>query len=118
MLARADGVPLNLPSILQQVAVEAVRRGLAYLRGDVLGPRGLLFSGTTLEALYVSIPVYFPDAFATARTEKLGEVIFAWLIPITRSESDYVFSNGWHRFEEKLVLEDPDLLDVFRLSVV
>jgi hypothetical protein len=101
MLARHE-VPANLPAVLQQVAAEAIGNGLAYLRGDVLGPRGLLFHGTTLEALYVSMPVYFGDAFASVRTEKLGEVIFAWLIPITRSEANYVVSNGWDRFEEKL----------------
>ena len=117
-LARKSFGRRNIPGLLQQVAQEALIRNRAYLCGDVIGPRGALFDESTLEALYVTNPVYLPDDFA-ACTLPTGEVaVIAWLVPITRSESEYVRSVGWRRFEDTLVAVDPDLLDFNRKSVV
>jgi hypothetical protein len=55
----------NIPALLQQVAGEALARRCPYLRGDLVGPRGPLFPGSRLEALYIACPAYFPDSFAT-----------------------------------------------------
>src|SRR5689334_2090474 len=46
MLARRDETQKSLPALLQQVAGEVVMRHVALLRGDVIGPRGALFSGS------------------------------------------------------------------------
>jgi suppressor of fused protein SUFU len=113
MLARSNAIPDNLPVVLQQVAAEAVSRGNAYLRGEVIGPRGRLFPGSDFTALYVAIPVYFPDEFAA-----VDQVAFAWLIPITTEEAGFVAVNGWPKFEDLLLREDPDLLDMKRRSAV
>jgi hypothetical protein len=116
MLARTQAIPENLGPLLQQVAVEAVTRGRAYLRGEVIGPRGPLFKDSTVTALYVAIPVYFPDEFSGVDDPDLGTVIFAWLVPITDQEAEFVNRLGWKEFEAKLVKVDPDLLDFRRLS--
>lgn len=118
MLQRADAEPKNLPPILEQIGLEAVASGRAYLRGDIVGPRDPLFAGSQFDALYVSMPVYFPEQFSSVSTEKNGSVIFAWLVPITRREATYVATAGWTQFEEKLAQETPDLLDPLRKSVV
>src|SRR5437588_10705028 len=60
MLARAGAVPANFPAVLQQVGAEAITRASPYLRGEVIGPHGRLFSVAEMTALYVSNPVYFP----------------------------------------------------------
>jgi hypothetical protein len=113
MLARKGSIPGNLPALLHQVATVAVSRGRAYLRGEVIGPRNPLFTGTELTALYVAIPVYFPEEF-----NSVDGVVFAWLVPITTKEADFVSTEGWSKFEDILVRETPDLLDLHRPSVV
>ena len=105
-------------AVLQQVAAESIRRGSAYLAGEIIGPRGRLFSGSNFTALYVSPPVYFPSEFAEVLTENIGHVIFAWLVPIPTEEANYVTRNGWSKFEHILNRENPDLLDLCRLSSV
>jgi hypothetical protein len=118
MLSRSNAKPGNLLPILQQVAMEAVQRNEALLRGEVIDPcRGRLFEGSTVTALYVSIPVYFPNEFASVEDDA-GTVIFAWLIPITDEEVRLINENGWNVFEDKFEEQDPDLLDFGRTSAV
>ena len=98
--------------------MEAVQRNQALLRGEVIGPsRRLLFEGSTVTALYVSIPVYFPDEFVSVEDDA-GTVIFAWLVPITDEEVRLINESGWNVFEDKLERQDADLLDFGRASVV
>jgi hypothetical protein len=106
------------PSLLQQVGVEAISRHRPYLRGDVIGPRGTLLAGTEMTALYVSPPVYLPDAFAGYRSADGTSRIFGWLIPITSAEATLIQQQGWTRFEDELCRVNPDLLDVKRASIV
>jgi hypothetical protein len=117
MLTRPQAVPGNLGPLLQQVAAEAVARNHPYLAGEVIGPRGRLFENSTLTALYVAIPVYFPEEFS-AVDEPFGTVNFAWLVPITDQEASFVHDHGWDAFERELEKHDPDLLDFQRHSVV
>ncbi len=117
MLSRRGEVPKNIPALLQQVALPAITRKHAYLRGELIGPRGALFEGTELEALYVAAPAYCPEAFATVSTN-FGAVVFAWVVPVTQGEADYIGRNGWRAFEDLLMETDPDLLDIHRPSVV
>ncbi len=78
-----------VPGLLQQVGIEALTSGRALLRGDVIGSRGPLVRGSAMEALYVGMPVYLPDDFATYVSDDLSAVI-AWLIPISQHEASYV----------------------------
>jgi hypothetical protein len=78
----------NLPALLHQVAMEAYQRDSAYLRGQVLGPRGTLVAGTAFEALYVA------------------------------TEAHFAKERGYDAFEELLVERDPDLRDLGRATIV
>lgn len=104
------------PSVLHQVGMDVLVSNRALLRGDVLGPQGPLFPGSSMEALYVGMPVYFPDEFASCREEE-DAVVIAWLIPISAREANYVARLGWDSFEDRLVEADPDLTDVYRRSL-
>lgn len=118
LLARKSFGRENIPALVQQVAQEAIERNRAYLRGDVIGPRGAMFENTLLEAFYVASPVYLPEDFATCTLPTGDVAVIAWLVPITHAEAEYVHNVGWSRFEDILLAVDPDLLDFRRETVV
>jgi hypothetical protein len=107
----------NLPALLHQVAMEAYEKNSAYLRGQVLGPRGTLVAGTALEALYVAMPVYFPDAFHVYERVGAEPIVLVWLVPITASEAHFAKERGYDAFEDLLVERDPDLRDLGREAI-
>jgi hypothetical protein len=111
-------VPPYLPSLLEQVGKEAVDRRSAFLRGDVIGPRGPLFEGSDLTAFYASAPSLLPDEFGTCSAEDGTDRIFAWLIPITTREASFVQAQGWNAFEVRLAKSDADLFDLRRSSIL
>ena len=76
----------QVPGILQQLALEAIEGRTAYLRGDVIGPRGALFEKGQLEAMYVTMPVYYPESLGTYIGPDGDAIVIAWLVPITRQE--------------------------------
>ncbi len=108
----------SIPALLQQVGLQALQRHRALLRGDVLGPRGLLFEHGEMEALYVSIPVYLPEPFASFERTAGETVIMAWLVPISGAEAAFVEQHGWEAFEDQLAREDPDLSDPERRGML
>lgn len=116
-MVRASLAHRAVPGLLHQVASEAIRSNRPYLRGDVIGPRGILFPGTQMEALYVSPPVYLPDAFAAFESQHGISCAIAWLVPITSDEAKLVSKRGWPFFEEQLCAQDPDLLDINRPGI-
>jgi hypothetical protein len=103
----------ELPKLLAAVANQAVDSQLLFQRGDVLGPAGPLLSTTTMSALYVTHPVYFPSGFSQFCVDG-GCASLMWLVPIYESEAATVASSGWDSFESQLELQDPDLLDLQR----
>lgn len=118
MTMNAEWNPKNLPAVLHQIATEAYAKDEAYLRGQCIGPRGRLIEGTAMEALYVSIPIYFPDEFHVY-TPPMGEpIVLAWLVPITSAEAHYVNERTCEAFEDLLEDIKPDLRDLGRASVV
>jgi hypothetical protein len=108
-----DGV---LPSLIQQVGEETIHSQRPLLRGDVIGPRGPLIPGSQMEALYVTLPVYFPDEFATCEEDD-HTIVIAWLVPISAGEAHYIVHHGWADFEDRLVEQDPDLTDFGRQPI-
>lgn len=108
----------NIPGILQQVAQLAIESKTAYLQGDVIGPYGKMFEGLEMEALYVTLPVYFPESFFVFSGENNIQIVQAWLIPITFKEANFIKKNGWEKFEDLLEELDPDLIDFSRSSII
>jgi len=106
-----------VPGILQQIGQEAIRSGRAVLRGDVIGPRGPLFSANSqMEAFYAANPLCFPDEFATYR-EGDHDLVLVWLMPISRKEAEFIRAHGWSRFEDELMQADLDLTDLRRRTL-
>lgn len=113
LMLASPGTPTDtVVSLLYQVGTAALSSGRPLLRGNVIGPAGPLAANSEMTALYVTMPVYFPDEFATYRGE--SDVVIAWLVPISSQEADYVASHGWDAFEDQLVDQDPDLVDFMR----
>jgi suppressor of fused protein SUFU len=113
MLASDSLSPDRVVSLLLQVGATALRARRDLLRGDVIGPAGALVPESNLTALYVTMPVYFPDEFATFAGDD-GDVVIAWLVPISTREADFVSRRGWDAFEDELVKQGPDLVDLAR----
>jgi hypothetical protein len=111
--------PGPFPSVLQQIGTQVVRSGDAVLRGEFLElePPGPFVPGSGLTAFYATFPSYLPDGFDTYRGPEF-DVVFVWVIPIAPSELAFVKSAGWSKFEDLLVEQDPDLLDLHRSPLV
>src|SRR6266487_252131 len=85
------------------------------LQGQVLDmkPDGSLLEGTTMSALYSTVPTYFPDEFQLIE-EGEEPIDIGWLIPIYRSEATWIREHGYEAFESLLVEQDPDVMDFGR----
>jgi hypothetical protein len=114
---RAQDQPPNAAGLLFQVAGELIDRGTGLQLGEVIGPRGRLFTHGDMTALLALGPTYLPDAFAVCR-DSARNIVLVWLLPITTDEADFVFAHGWRAFENALVAADPDLTDIDRPSLV
>lgn len=106
-----------LPGILEWVAERLVVSGKAVLRGDVIPLPMPLIPGGTMTALYAALPVYFDDDFFSVVLENGVETSVVWLVPIGESEAAFVREKGWGPFEEELIRQDPDLLDLNRAEI-
>jgi len=114
MIVPSDAIPPNIVGIIQQVGLEAIRRGTAYLRGELIGPRGELFPGYEPKALFVESPVYFPEEFWQLAADNVGDVVFAWLVPLLDDEVRCLTTQGLPALESRLESENPDLVDYTR----
>lgn len=114
MIVPADAVPPNIVGIMQQVGLEAIERRAAFLHGELIGPRGELFPGHEPKALFVESPVYFPEEFWQVAADNVGDVVFAWLVPLLDDEVLCLTSQGVSALESRLESENPDLVDYTR----
>jgi hypothetical protein len=119
MLFRDHEGPQNLPGVLHQAGMEALRAHHGVVRGDVIGPKGPLRERATVEALYASVPTYFDESFHHYDpADGSLAVVIVWLVPITATEAHFVRRVGWRVFESELEEQDPDLLDFERDAIV
>jgi hypothetical protein len=108
----------KLVAALDQVARERVRSNAAVLRGELIRKQGSLVNTGDFVALYATLPIYYPDTFWRFHDPGVGDVVFGWLIPVTRNEQAYVGEKGWSAFEELLDKAQVDLFDLTRPSLV
>lgn len=117
MLAPAESLaPDRVVSLLLQVGSMALAARRPLLRGNVIGPAGSIVPKSELSALYATMPAYFPDEFANFAGAD-GDVVVAWLVPITSGEADFITRCGWDAFEDQLAAQDPDLVDFYRAAM-
>lgn len=89
----------------------------ALLRGQVIrlpkeGAEKLGF-----DAVYCAIPVFLDDDFAIFNGSQPPTVI-VWVMPIYKSEADFIDENGWDKFEDVLEEKGSDLFSLRRTSVI
>lgn len=104
----------NIPAVLQQLASDALKKGSPYLRGEVIERGNPIFSGKPFYGFYTAIPVILPEE---SRGYKFGDgdqMVFAWMVPITKLEGAYLRSKGWSKFEALLEARNADLVDLDR----
>lgn len=119
LVLTTPGLPVEYVLTVMTQATDAVlAEGRALRRGEVLGPVPPPVPGSAMAALYVALPVYFPDDFATCRPDGAAPVEVLWMVPVTDGEAAFVREQGWETFEEVLAAQDPDLVDVYRSCIV
>ncbi|CDR88978.1 uncharacterized protein SPSC_06350 [Sporisorium scitamineum] len=113
LILPTTSAPGPFPLVLQQIGTQVVRSGQAVLRGEFLelDPPRPFVPDSELTAFFATFPSYLPDAFNTYHGPEF-DVIFAWLIPIAPSELAFVKNEGWSKFEDLLVKQDPNLPDL------
>jgi len=118
VFAAYDRVPADqVASFLLTFAEYVAGQHRALLRGDVVGPASPLVPGAAACAVYASLPVVYPDGFATWRGSDPPTVL-VWLLPLLKREAEWVKAHGWSAFEDRLESGDPDLFDLDRAGVV
>lgn len=116
MITNASWAAGTAPALLQRTGLTCLENDHGLLRGDTIDCDGPFLEGSSLTWLYVASPAYLPDDFASCIDA--GEtVIFAWVVPISEREADFVGRAGWAAFEQLLVEADPDLTDLLRPEV-
>lgn len=116
MLAPKTLASNRVISLIWQIGSMVLKARRPLLRGDVIGPAGIIVPESEATALYVTMPVYFPNEFATF-ADANGDVVVAWLVPITTREADFIACQGWDAFEDRLVVSDPNLADFRRVGM-
>ncbi|WP_223936230.1 suppressor of fused domain protein [Arthrobacter sp. StoSoilB5] len=104
-------------SILVQVTGESLESGEPLSAGDVIGPRGRMFDGSEMEAIFVRAPEHLPEAFSPLRVGD-QDIQFLWLVPITGPEAQYINEHGVGAFESIVKQQRPAFEDVHRQSVI
>jgi hypothetical protein len=104
----------NIPAVLQQLALHALKRKSAYLAGEVLEATNPVFSGKPFYGFCASIPVILPEEFRGYALPDGNGMVFAWMMPITKLEAAYVRMKGADEFETLLEARNADMVDLDR----
>jgi hypothetical protein len=97
-----------------------IDRNHPYFFGHVLPPAGPILEGTEMEAFYVAPLMYFGGSERDFSHLKIDEidVLFSWLVPIYKPEVEWIHRKGGDAFEDLIVEQDPDLMDLNRPPLV
>lgn len=89
----------------------------ALLRGQVIRLPKEAADKLGFYAVYCAIPVFLDDGFATFYGSE-PPMVMVWIMPIHKTEADFIADNGWDRFEDVLEQQDQDLFFVGRNPVI
>ncbi|MEJ2419121.1 MAG: suppressor of fused domain protein [Exilibacterium sp.] len=104
-------------SCLMSLCEAILGQSKAVLRGEVIPLSTELAERIGFSAVYCTMPVFFDDDFCTY-DESSPPTVMVWVLPIYKSEADYIAVNGWESFEDLLEEKDPDLCSLEREPVV
>ncbi|QIH34486.1 suppressor of fused domain protein [Sphingobacterium sp. DR205] len=85
----------------------------AILRGQVISIPKKVLGNNLFDSVYVSIPVFFEEEFASIKGTD-PDIVFAWIFPIYKSEADSIHKDGWCKFEE--FLEENEIGNLWDLN--
>lgn len=115
MCGFSERISSGFANVLDRVASQFLELHQPVKRGQVIGPRGPLVKGATVEALVCATPWYWKDSFSCFE-QVVPPVVMVWLVPVTREESCFINLHGLDAFEQIVDDEEIDLLDLKRES--
>src|SRR6185369_4534715 len=115
MSVRTDTKNVRPEMSLASLAHDFLERHVPIPDGQVIGWHGGVFPDSRFTAIFCTSARYFPSEFE--RTDGDPPVVFVWLVPITQGEAMYCRTHGHSAFEELLLTQDPDLLDLERAEL-
>jgi len=104
-------------SLLLFICELILRSHHAVLRGQVIRLPREVTERLGFDAVYSAIPVFMDDEFATLEGSQ-PPIVIVWMIPIYKSEADYIDVHGWSKFEDRLEEKDPDLFSLWRQPII
>jgi hypothetical protein len=111
------GLSDMIVSLLLFICELILRNHDAVLRGQVIRLPVDATERLGFDAVYCAIPVFMDDEFSTF-DESQPPTVIVWIIPIYKSEADYVDAYGWSKFEGLLEEKDPDLFSLGREPII
>ena len=108
----------NIPAVLQQPGSAALTHESAFLCGEIIERSNPVFRNRPFYAFVAAVPVLLPDDFSVYTDENGNDIVFAWMVPITKTEADFVRREGWDKLENILIDQGADLLDIDRKSAI
>lgn len=114
VMSKADQLDDRIASALDQIARERIKSKSAILRGDVVQKEGSVTEAGDFAAFYATLPIYFPEELWTIHDDRLGDIVLSWLLPIRKTELDFIKGNGWRAFEERADAAKFELFDFSR----
>lgn len=108
----------NIPAVLQQLGNAALDHKAAFLCGEIIERSNPVFRNRLFYAFVAAVPVPLPDDFSVYTDENGSDIVFAWMVPITKTEADFIRREGWDKLENILIDEGTDLLDIDRKSAI
>lgn len=115
--AYSTALPALIVSFLLSLCESIISRHKAVLRGEVIPLSNEIAKKIGFDAVYCSIPVFFHDKFS-AYDESFPSTVVILMLPIYKSERDFIAVHGWDEFEDLLEEKDPDLCALDRDPVI
>jgi len=106
----------KIASMLLTFSDFVIHRHKAILRGDIECSNEPIIPDIPLTCLYATIPTLFQDSIDVCHLTS-PPTVFVWLLPLHRSEANFVKTNGWSKFEEMLEKLKADVFDLCRSPV-
>nr|WP_159705573.1 suppressor of fused domain protein [Arthrobacter sp. 18067] len=78
MSCAVTGASSVMGSILAQLTRETLESTTPLAFGDVVGPRGLMFENSQMEAVYVRPPEHLPESFSRVVIEVAQSSFYGW----------------------------------------
>ena len=92
------------------------RHGRVISLGSYMDLEGPISTGASVEGFFFYDPIHFADELTVA---EIGDppTVIVWMVPITRSEIEFLERRGPEAFDDLMAEQDPDVFDLSRPSL-